>query len=537
MQRRNNLIDFRRRVPSHAEGAGNAVPYSGSENLGADIPKPANDSAASGPGFQSLEQYHAHVAAGFRAVTPLFGDRSIALGMAAADFIAVIGSGLLAGAIYHFFLLGDLGPIRLYGLFSVLVATCYSAIMLAGDQYQVLALIDRQKMVRDALMRFVVAFSLVGCLIFMAKAADDYSRVTLAGQFAITIIFLFVLRNTAHWMLKRATKFGMVRARRVALVGPEQSVLGFARQFQPWNDGVFVVATSHIEPARIAALRDERSELSQEERERLETECRNALPDDVILVLPWDAENLIREIIFTLSSVPAAIHVAPERMISWLQSPSFAAVGSATTLSVIRAPLSTGEQLMKRLFDITTSATALVLAAPILGLAALAIKLQDGGPVFYRQARHGFNQKTFEILKFRSMRVAPPGEEFAQATKSDGRVTPVGRFLRKTNIDELPQLINVLKGDMSLVGPRPHALQHNEDFEDRIALYARRHNVKPGITGWAQVNGFRGPTDTLEKMDQRVDCDLYYIDNWSLLLDLRIILLTIFSRRAYRNAH
>jgi Undecaprenyl-phosphate glucose phosphotransferase len=532
-QRRNNLVDFRKKSGPPMPVPDVAINHNVVALTHAAMAQPLPDPAP----FATLDQYHAHVASGFRALTPLFSDRSIAALVAIADFVVLIVSGLLAGMIYHLMLLGDVGPFRLYGSFSVLIAAIFTAVMMAGDHYQVLRLSDRQRMVRDALLRFTVAFSLVVCGMFMAKLADDYSRATLVSQFAMGMSALLLLRSIAHWMLKRATKFGLVRARRVALVGPEQAVLSFARQFQPWNDGVFVVATSHIEPARIAALRDGRSALTNEEREKLEEECRASSPDDVILVLPWDAETLIRDIVLTLSSVPAAIHVAPERMISWLQEPSFAAVGSATTLSVIRAPLSTGEHLMKRLFDIVVSSTALLLASPVMLVSALVIKLQDGGPVFYRQARHGFNQHAFDILKFRSMRVAPPDAAFRQATAKDDRITPFGRFLRASNIDELPQLFNVLRGDMSLVGPRPHALQHNEDFEDRIVLYARRHNVKPGITGWAQVNGFRGPTDTLEKMDQRVDFDLSYIDNWSLFLDLRIILLTVFSRRAYRNAH
>ena len=161
---------------------------------------------------------------------------------------------------------------------------------------------------------------------------------------------------------------------------------------------------------------------------------------------------------------------------------------------------------------------------------ALLIWLETGRPLFFRQRRYGFNQQEFRIIKFRTMTTLDDGDVVRQARRNDPRITRFGRFLRKWNIDELPQLINVLKGDMSLVGPRPHALSHNREYEQKIALYARRHNVLPGITGWAQVNGFRGETDTDEKMKRRVDHDLYYIDNWSLWLDLRILLLTLFSR-------
>ena len=153
------------------------------------------------------------------------------------------------------------------------------------------------------------------------------------------------------------------------------------------------------------------------------------------------------------------------------------------------------------------------------------------------QRRYGFNQKPFRIIKFRTMRALDDGAVVAQATRDDPRLTRIGRWLRRWNIDEIPQLFNVLTGDMSLVGPRPHALSHDHEFERRISLYARRHNVKPGITGWAQINGFRGEIDNEEKLRKRVEYDLFYIDNWSLWLDLKIIARTVLSPTAYRNAY
>jgi lipopolysaccharide/colanic/teichoic acid biosynthesis glycosyltransferase len=170
---------------------------------------------------------------------------------------------------------------------------------------------------------------------------------------------------------------------------------------------------------------------------------------------------------------------------------------------------------------------------------AIAIKLASGGSVFYRQKRQGFNGKVIQVVKFRSMveREERDGDQFVQATQGDNRVTRLGRLLRRSNLDELPQLYNVLIGEMSVVGPRPHAVAHNEMFEERISPFARRHSMKPGITGWAQVNGYRGETDTLDKMQGRVEHDLYYIDNWSLLLDLKIMLMTLVTKRAYTNAY
>jgi exopolysaccharide biosynthesis polyprenyl glycosylphosphotransferase len=237
-----------------------------------------------------------------------------------------------------------------------------------------------------------------------------------------------------------------------------------------------------------------------------------------------------------LLTVPVEIHLGPERILDRFDKVRICNFGKMVTLQLTRAPLSAFEVLQKRIFDLIVATGALIVLAPALAAIALLIRLDSPGPVFFRQRRYGFNQQPFRIIKFRTMTTLDDGEVVRQVCRNDHRVTRIGRWLRRWNIDELPQLINVLRGEMSLVGPRPHALSHDREYEQRISLYARRHNVRPGITGWAQVNGLRGEIDTDEKLRRRVDCDLYYIDNWSMLLDLKILLYTVFSRRAYRNA-
>jgi exopolysaccharide biosynthesis polyprenyl glycosylphosphotransferase len=192
---------------------------------------------------------------------------------------------------------------------------------------------------------------------------------------------------------------------------------------------------------------------------------------------------------------------------------------------------------LKRAFDLGAALVGLVLLSPLFLIVALAIKLDSNGPVLFRQLRHGRNEQAISVFKFRSMSVMEKGGEFKQAQRNDPRVTRVGRILRRTNIDELPQLLNVLVGDMSIVGPRPHAIAHNNMFREAIAPFSRRHSVKPGITGWAQANGHRGETDTIDKMARRVEFDLHYIDHWSLWLDLKIVFMTLVSRQAYFNAY
>ena len=211
-------------------------------------------------------------------------------------------------------------------------------------------------------------------------------------------------------------------------------------------------------------------------------------------------------------------------------------MGPIASLRLSRRPLSTADALLKRAFDLVLATAALLLLSPLFALVALLIKLDSPGPVFFLRRRHGFNQEPFRILKFRTMTTADDGAHIAQARNGDPRVTRVGRWLRRWSIDEFPQLVNVLLGDMSLVGPRPHALAHDQAWARKVSRYARRHNVKPGITGWAQVNGLRGEIGTDKAIRQRVEHDLYYIDNWSIWLDILILVRTVLSRKAYLNA-
>jgi exopolysaccharide biosynthesis polyprenyl glycosylphosphotransferase len=235
-------------------------------------------------------------------------------------------------------------------------------------------------------------------------------------------------------------------------------------------------------------------------------------------------------------TIPASINLGADPLLERFHDLRLSRLGTVASVQVVRRPMSVSDVALKRAFDTVVSGLALVVLAPVLAFIALAIKLDSHGPALFLQRRYGFNQQPFRIVKFRTMLTMDDGDVVRQAAKNDPRITRIGRFLRRWNLDELPQLLNVLKGDMSLVGPRPHALAHDHEYERRIALYARRHNVKPGITGLAQVNGFRGETSTDDKMQQRVDSDLAYIDRWSMWLDIKIMLMTVFSAKSYSNA-
>ncbi|GBE43904.1 UDP-glucose:undecaprenyl-phosphate glucose-1-phosphate transferase [bacterium BMS3Bbin10] len=259
--------------------------------------------------------------------------------------------------------------------------------------------------------------------------------------------------------------------------------------------------------------------------------------DRIIITLPASAATRILEVMDALDELPCEIYLCPDQIALKLQRPRIAYMGKLGLLEMQRKPMSEWDHIAKAVLDYAGGAILLVLLSPLMALIALAIKLESPGPVLYRQLRHGYNQRVISILKFRTMTVTEDASSFRQASRNDARVTRVGRALRRASLDELPQLINVIRGEMSLVGPRPHPLKLNSEFEKRVQKYANRHKVMPGITGLAQINGCRGGTETDEKMKERISHDLDYIKNWSILLDIQILMLTIFSVIRSDNAY
>ena len=247
----------------------------------------------------------------------------------------------------------------------------------------------------------------------------------------------------------------------------------------------------------------------------------------IYLSLPMASQPRILQVLDELKDTTASIFFVPDMFVTDLIQGRTGSVCGMPVISVCETPFTGGHGLIKRVSDIVLSILILLLISPILMAVFIAVKMGSPGPAIFRQRRYGLDGKEIVVYKFRSMTVTEDGSKVTQATKNDSRVTPLGAILRRTSIDELPQFINVLQGRMSIVGPRPHAVSHNEMYRKLIKGYMVRHKVKPGITGWAQVNGCRGETDTLDKMQNRIDYDLDYLRNWSLRLDLYIILRTI----------
>lgn len=271
--------------------------------------------------------------------------------------------------------------------------------------------------------------------------------------------------------------------------------------------------------------------------EHLVEQARAGKLDRVYITLPMRSEARIKWLVEQLSDTTASVYIIPDVFVFNLLHARSQNIDGIPTISIFDTPMVGAGAWVKRLEDIVLSSLILCLIAVPMLLISAAVKFTSPGPVFFKQKRYGIDGRSIEVWKFRSMRVMENGATVTQATRNDNRITPVGAFLRRTSLDELPQFINVFLGDMSIVGPRPHAIAHNEEYRGQISSYMLRHKVKPGITGWAQVNGWRGETDTLEKMQKRVEFDLAYINNWSLWWDLKIVFLTLFKGFVHQNAY
>jgi Undecaprenyl-phosphate glucose phosphotransferase len=266
-------------------------------------------------------------------------------------------------------------------------------------------------------------------------------------------------------------------------------------------------------------------------------EAQDKHVDGVVIALPSSMGLELDKIMQQVQMLPVDVQVFPDFGGAKVTARHVQRIGDASVITTVSKPISEWGAFLKMIEDYAIGAACLVLALPVMAVIAVAIKLDSEGPVFFRQRRHGYNHRVIEVLKFRTMRVLEDGENVRQATKNDSRVTRVGAFLRRTSLDELPQFWNVIRGEMSVVGPRPHAIAHNTYYGKLIEKYANRHRVKPGITGWAQVHGFRGETTDPDMMAKRVGYDLEYIETWSIWLDLKIVMMTplfgLFRRSAY----
>lgn len=349
------------------------------------------------------------------------------------------------------------------------------------------------------------------------------------------LITEFYLATHAGLILKISYKAGL-NIKRIAIIGATASCKHLLSEINRRNElgyrvhGVFDDRC----PARIMNKWDVQVQGKIDDAIEL---AYSGKIDILFIALPLKAERRIGEILLRLGDTQVDVHYMPNILISTLVRSRCVNVGEIDTLSVFESPYLGAKEWIKRSEDIILSLLILTIIAVPLLVISIAIKLTSAGPILFKQRRYGLKGEEILVWKFRSMYVLEDNEKVTQASRNDPRVTPLGRFLRRTSLDEFPQFFNVLFGSMSIVGPRPHAVAHNEAYRLRVRYYMLRHKVKPGITGLAQINGWRGETDTLDKMENRVKCDLQYIKNWSVWLDIKIIYLTVLRGFTDKDAY
>ncbi len=453
------------------------------------------------------------------------------------EFFAVVAAGLAVHVAYLGF---DFSA-------DVVVATvAIACIALAAFQALGVNAIPAFRDPAWAMLRMAAGWSFafllaLAAIFFLKHDLASYSRIWLMSWFVGGFVLLMLERVVVSIVVRRMIASGSLERRTVIVGGgPAGEEVLRALAAQRHTDlricGVFDDRADDRSPdvvigfPKLGAVDD------------LVDFARRTRIDLIIFTLPITAEERILQMLRKLWVLPIDIRLAAHANKLRFRPRSYSWIGTVPVLDVFDKPMTDWNVVVKSLFDRIVGALLLVLLAPVMAAIALAVKLDSKGPVLFRQKRHGFNNEEIEVFKFRSMYVDQLDYAVAkQVTRNDPRVTRVGRFIRKTSLDELPQLFNVVvKGNLSLVGPRPHALQAKaaeHPYEMVVDGYFARHRVKPGITGWAQINGWRGETDTPEKIQKRVECDLYYIENWSLLLDLYILAATPFALIKAENAY
>ena len=373
---------------------------------------------------------------------------------------------------------------------------------------------------------------------FMAKTGANFSRaVTLLWMFAATPGLIVLWRVVGRLMLRQLRSNGR-NSRTVAIVGatPISEKLSKSIIDRPWLG----MTITGVYDARSEDRRYRFTEVNVPYSGNLEDlvkDAREGRIDIVYISLPLRAEARIAALLQALADTTATVYLTADFFTYDLLNARWHQIGNVPLVSIYDSPFSGIAGWLKRVEDVVLGSLILALIAVPMLVIAVAIKLTSKGPVFFMQRRFGLNGKPIRVLKFRSMTVCEDGDVIKQATKNDVRITKLGAFMRRTSLDELPQFIQVITGEMSIVGPRPHAVAHNQSYRSLIKGYMLRHKVKPGITGWAQVNGFRGETDTLDKMEQRVRYDLEYITDWHLGWDLKIIAMTVLGSAKNRGAY
>lgn len=471
-----------------------------------------------------------------------FSDRVVEGVSVSIDVVAVLACGLAS-----YIILVGWSEASAERYVSSIILTClaFYALLKYGELGAVFVLMRPLLYVDKIFLTVVISFLLLLATLFSLKVSDDFSRVWMYAFAISSFVAVFTVRIVMRIVLKRLSDLALV-TRNVVVVGSGEQARMLLEKFQQAKPYFTTVLGLFDTAGKAGSQRTVEGYPILGDVDALLDKARRQRIDDVILALPWSDDDSIVRLIERLHELPVTIHLGCDLIgfrldvarATLFRDPNSRRFPGVPVVEVSKRPLSDWDVVVKTVEDRLLASILLVLSSPIMLLTAVAIKLTSPGPILFQQERLGFNNRRFKIYKFRSMRHDLAETSVTeQATRDDPRVTAVGRFIRRTSIDELPQLLNVLNGTMSLVGPRPHAIDHNEMYSTQIRGYFARHRVKPGLTGWAQVNGLRGETRALSMMEQRVQHDLFYVENWSLLFDIQILLKTAIMVVIGKNAH
>lgn len=435
------------------------------------------------------------------------------------DFVAVAVGGWLAFQL-RFSASPEMAAMSNRVEFVILGVAAFSALFF-GKVYRAWPGGSLAAMVMRVSMGWALAWIMLIVLLALTKNAEAFSRIWLVTWLGMAMLTLAVGRVIAFFVMVQMRRAGY-QHKRVLLYGDTNMLATVKARIDraAWSGYDIVGTYPHNDGVDIAAL---------------EADLK---PDEIWISLSVADQVHMEQVMLSLKHSVANIRLIPDLMMYQILNHGMSIAVGIPMVDLSISPMFGSRKLVKALQDYTVASLALVLLSPLLLGIAIAIKLTSKGPVLFRQKRHGWNGKEILVYKFRSMAAhVEVNGAVTQAQRSDPRVTKVGRFLRKSSLDELPQFFNVLQGRMSVVGPRPHAVAHNHQYVELIPRYALRHKVKPGITGWAQICGYRGETDTLDKMEGRIKHDLYYLENWSLWLDLKVILMTPLATIQNKNVY
>lgn len=433
----------------------------------------------------------------------------------------------------------ELGSEQFYSRITLIASLAFAVLAESMGSYDIEAQFSLRLGWRRVLMAWAAAAMFLIAMGFLLKVSQDVSRAWSISWFVTGGAALLGTRIVTTMWVRRLKQRGTFNER-VAIFGAGPQGVRFAEYVQS-HDRLTITLVGIFDDRRPDRLPDEAAGVPVlGNLTTLIGMIRDGLIDQVVVALPWAAERRLQDVMARLVLTPVKVRLAPDLVSFTFAQRPVVILGDVPVMTLFERPISGLSGIAKAIEDKLLTVLILIVAAPVMLLAALAIKLDSPGPILFRQPREGFNNGTFRCFKFRTMYHGQlEYKNITQASRDDPRVTRVGRFLRRTSIDELPQLFNVLLGDMSLVGPRPHAASTRAGgrlFSDVVQSYAARHKVKPGITGWAQVCGWRGETDTEEKLVKRFEHDLYYIENWSIWLDLYILVRTVGAVLLPRNA-